>query len=515
MGFTRREFLMRIGEAGGYAATFAAMQSLGLMPMKGEETPPIRGTAGMGKGTKVVILGAGISGLVSAYEMKKLGYDVTVLEARERPGGRNWTARKGTVVEFVDGTKQNVEWNEGNYQNMGCARIPSTHWCMLGYCRELGVQLEVEVNTSRSTLLQNDNANGGKPVPQRKAINDTRGRISELLAKCIAQGALDQELSAEDRERLLASLKYYGPLNADNKYVGSDRAGLKVAPGAGTQVAVPEDPQSLHTLLDEGFWRGMLYEETWDWQATMFQPAGGIDRIPYAFARSLGPIVQLGSPVTEIRKTADGVRIAYTQRGAAKQIEAKYCITTLPFSILRRIPNDFSAPYKQVIDNATMSSSTKMIWESRRFWETEYNIYGGLSFLSQGLSPVWYPSANLFSPTGIIVAGYMDEMSVPGFAEATMEQKFAMSRASVEKLHPGCGNQLTKPIFCGWKHIKWNEGSWIQGYGGPDGYNTLLEPDGPFYFGGDTTSHVVAWQEGAALSGRRVVNMINDRVKGA
>jgi len=515
MGFTRREFLMRVGEAGGYAAAFAAMQSLGLMPMKGEQTPPIRGTAGLGKGTKVVILGAGISGLVSAYEMKKLGYDVTVLEARERPGGRNWTARKGTVVEFTDGTRQNVGWEEGNYQNMGCARIPSTHWCMLDYCRELGVALEVEVNTSRSTLLQNDKANAGKPVPQRKAINDTRGRISELLSKCIAQGALDKELSAEDRERMLASLKYYGPLDDSGKYDGSARAGLKIAPGAGNQVAVNEDPQDLHTLLDEGFWMGMLYEETWDWQATMFQPTGGIDRIPYAFARELGPIVQLGSPVTEIRKTANGVKVSYTQKGAPRQIEAKYCITTLPFSILRRIPNDFSAPYKQVIDNSTMGSSQKLCWESRRFWETDYNIYGGLSFLSQGPSPIWYPTANLFSSTGILVAGYFDEMMIPGWADLTMEQKFAASRGAVEKVHPGFGKELTKPIYCGWRHIKWNEGSWIQGYGGPDGYATILEPDGPFYFGGDTTSHVVAWQEGAALSGRRVVNMINDRVKGA
>ena len=65
MGFTRRDFLMRVGQAGGYSAAFAAMQSLGLMPMRGEQPDPIRAQAGAGKGTKVVILGAGIGGLVS------------------------------------------------------------------------------------------------------------------------------------------------------------------------------------------------------------------------------------------------------------------------------------------------------------------------------------------------------------------------------------------------------------------------------------------------------------------
>jgi len=513
MGFTRRDFLMRVGQAGGYAAAFATMQSLGLMPMRGEQPGPIRGEAGVGRGTKVVILGAGIGGLVSAYELKKLGYEVTVLEARERPGGRNWTGRKGTAIEFIDGTTQTIDWEEGNYQNLGCARIPSTHLAMLNYCRELGVALEVEVNTSRSTLLQNDHANGGKPVPQRKAINDTRGRVSELLSKCIAQGALDQELTKDDRERMQVFLTQYGPLDAGGTYVGSDRAGMKIYPGAGPQTAVIEEPQDLHLLLDESFWTGMLYEEVQDWQATMFQPVGGIDRIPYAFARELGPVVQLGSPVTEVRKTAAGARITYTQKGATKQIEAAYCITTLPFSILKQIPNDFSTPYKQAIEGSTMMSSMKIAWESRRFWETDFNIYGGLSFVSQGLSPVWYPSAKLFSPTGIVVAGYTDEMMLPGFADMTLEQKFALSRASVEKLHSGYGKELQKPMFCGWKHVKWNEGSWISGYGGPSGYDVVTQPDGPFYFAGDTTSHIVAWQEGAAVSARRVVNMINERVK--
>src|SRR5271168_4477636 len=199
MGISRRNFLMRVGQVGGYSAAFATMQSLGLMPMKGAQAETIQAAAGSGKGVKVVVLGGGIGGLVSAYELNKLGYDVTLLEARDRPGGRNWTGRNGTKVKFVDGTEQSIQWEEGNYQNLGPARLPSTHWTMLGYCRELGVAMEVEINTSRSTFLQNDKADGGAAVPQRKAINDTRGHVSELLQKCVAQGALDAELTKEDR----------------------------------------------------------------------------------------------------------------------------------------------------------------------------------------------------------------------------------------------------------------------------------------------------------------------------
>ena len=515
MGLTRRDFLSRVGQAGGYGATFAMMQSLGIMPMKGEQAEAIQAEPGVGKGIPVAVLGAGIGGLVSAYELRKLGYEVTLLEARERPGGRNWTGRKGTVVEFVDGTRQPITWEDGNYQNLGPARLPSTHWTMLGYCRELGVQLEVEVNSSRSALLQNDNANGGRTITQRKAEHDTRGHISELLSKCIAQGALNDDLTAEDRERMKSFLHTYGPLNDQGKYVGSDRAGYKVPPGAGLQAGEIDTPEDMHLLLDENFWDGLLYGEEWDWQATMMQAVGGMDHIPYAFAKSLGSILHYSSPVTEIRRTASGVKIGYKQNGVERALDASYCIVALPFSMLQKIPNDFSAPFKRVIDGSTQASAFKMPWESRRFWEQEYNIYGGLSFASQGLSPIWYPSANLMKPTGIVVAGYMEQESfVPGFAEASMEQKFAMSRAAVEKMHPGHGHELTKPIFMGWKYVPWSEGPWIDNYGGgSDGYKVVIEPDGPFYFAGDTLSNLVGWQEGAALSARRAVSSLSERLR--
>ena len=163
MGITRRDFLMRVGRAGGYSAAFLSMQGLGLIEANAAPLESIRAATGSGKGTKVVILGGGIAGLVAAYELRALGYECTLLEARERPGGRNWTVRGGDKVDFLDGTTQSCTWEQGHYQNFGPARLPSIHKTILGYCRKLGVELQVEVNMSRSAYLQNDNANGGKP----------------------------------------------------------------------------------------------------------------------------------------------------------------------------------------------------------------------------------------------------------------------------------------------------------------------------------------------------------------
>jgi monoamine oxidase len=50
--------------------------------------------------------------------------------------------------------------------------------------------------------------------------------------------------------------------------------------------------------------------------------------------------------VTEIRKTANGVRIGYLQAGSQKTIEADSCVSGMPLTMLKKIPNDFSAPFK-------------------------------------------------------------------------------------------------------------------------------------------------------------------------
>src|SRR5215469_4707553 len=109
MSLTRRAFIQRMAEIGGYSAAFSTMRALGLIAAPGISPLPQLG-ADFGKGKKVVILGAGIAGLVAAYELRKAGFECTILEARDRPGGRNWTIRQGCKVEFTDGTAQRCNW---------------------------------------------------------------------------------------------------------------------------------------------------------------------------------------------------------------------------------------------------------------------------------------------------------------------------------------------------------------------------------------------------------------------
>lgn len=533
MRITRRMFLSHVGQAGGFGAAFLGLQALGLMPVV-SLAAPIRADARSGTGKRVAILGGGTAGLVAAYELRALGYACTVLEARERPGGRVWTLRGGDSFQLNDGATQTCNFSEGLYQNAGAARLPSTHKTMLEYCRKFGISLEVEINTSRSALLQNDKANGGKPVVQRQAINDARGHVSELLDKCVTSGALNRELSKQDVADFVEFLRNYGPLDKSGKYLGSDRAGYSIDPGAGDSPGTYNTPLSMRTLLDANFWDGLFYEESYDWQATMLQPVGGMDRIPKAFAERLGETVQYGAAVTELRRTTSGVRVEYRQHGNGKVLEADFCFCSLPLNMLRKVRCDLSPAYRKVVEESTQAGYYKIAWESRRFWEQEYHIYGGLEFVSEGCSPIWLPSAGLQSERGVLVSGYDETFGTP-FEKLTLTEKFAASRRSVERLHAGHGKELEKPLYIGWGQMPWSEGSWIRTYGpgqeqhdpfevtalghplngsfANPGYETLLQPDGPIYFVGDHISYLVGWQEGAALSSLRAIDMLSKRIR--
>jgi monoamine oxidase len=509
---TRRSFLTQVGHAGGFGATYLIMQSLGLLPIPATQASTLRLPENSGKGKTVVILGAGIAGMVAAWELSKAGYHCTILEARGRAGGRNWTIRNGTRVDMTDGTSQTCAWDESSYFNAGPARLPSQHVTMLGYCKEFGVPLEVEVNASRSSLMQSDGLNGGKPVQQRQVLSDTRGHVSELLAKAIGRGSLDQEISPDDKERMLEFLRTYGSLSPDYFYKGSERSGYKVTPGAGEQGGVIRDPLDMHALLDADLWEDLLYEEQIWWQATMFQPIGGMDRIPAAFEKRLADLIRFNSPVEQIRKTPAGVRVVYHEgkTGTTATIDAHYCICAIPFSVLKSIDADFSPDLKEIIDTTTYDQAYKIAWESPRFWERDNSIYGGISFLSQPVNLVWYPSARLFSEKGVILSGYgLENGTVMGTMD--LAAKLAASRQSVELLHPGRSRELTKPIGVCWGRIPYNLGSWVH-IADPvmfAGYERAIQPDGPIYLCGEHLSHLVGWQEGAALSAHRAVAMLS------
>ena len=190
MGLTRREFLEGIAAVGGAGAVLGSMEALGLSPVasKAAFAAPARSDfelRGRASGAKVLVLGAGISGLVAAYELEKGGYRVELLEARTRPGGRNWTVRDGTSEADTLGRRQTAKFEDGNYMNAGPARIPQHH-TTLDYCRELGVPVEVFVNANPEAYSFNEarQGAGGRSRASRSASARHGPTTSATSASC-------------------------------------------------------------------------------------------------------------------------------------------------------------------------------------------------------------------------------------------------------------------------------------------------------------------------------------------
>jgi monoamine oxidase len=168
--------------------------------------------SGNPRGARVAVLGAGVSGLVVAYELGKLGYNVTVLEARDRVGGVTVTIRRGGrhTEAGAGGETQVCNFDEGQYFNGGAWRLPNWHTGVLGYCKELGVPLEILINEDESSYFYFEGEGvgplAGKRVRLREVKADMIGYTCDLMAKAVRQDALDLPLTAEDKERFVSFL---------------------------------------------------------------------------------------------------------------------------------------------------------------------------------------------------------------------------------------------------------------------------------------------------------------------
>src|SRR5215210_1118237 len=279
-GVTRRRFLERVGLAGGSVALYETMTALGLINLPEAWAGPPQLPADSGIGKTVIILGAGIGGLTAAYELTKAKYQCQRIELTERAGGRNHTARQGTVLveKQTSGHTLNqvCNFDENLYLNLGPGRLPYHHRRVLHYCQELNVGLEIYVMETMANLFQTNKAFGGKAQIRRQIANDMQGYISEMLAKAVNQNALKEELNDEDRNRLLCLLKSFGDLGENKictscgetkgcntqcatcfQYNGSTRDGCNITV---YEPCEPGTKLALKELLSSEFWNYRFYQ---------------------------------------------------------------------------------------------------------------------------------------------------------------------------------------------------------------------------------------------------------------
>ena len=470
---------------------------------------------------KIIVLGSGLTGMASAYELTKMGYQCTILEARNRAGGRVFSVRKGSVNEETTNGKAVADFDEGMYFNAGPSRIPHHHLLTLHYCKELGVSLEVYNNINEAAYYFSEGSGplSNRKIRKKEIHNDMRGYMSELLAKAIDKKQLDTELTKEDGEKFLEYLRAEGGLDIDDLYKASSRRGFLEPPGAGEKVGKIAEPYKLADIISSGLANPDFYnvgEYAIELQMVMMQAVGGNDVIAKAFEKKVGHLIKFDAEVTSIKNITEGAKVTYKDKTGTHELQADYCICTIPLQVLSDIDHNFSSDVSRSIDKIAYIAAGKIGMQfKRRFWEEDEMIYGGITYTNNILYQVFYPSNGYLSKKGLLLGYYNfnDRAREVGEMSYADREKLAYEKGML--IHPQYKDDFDKKSFSvSWQKTRYTRGGWAI-YSDEERqtlYKKLLAPDKHVYFAGEHMTYLNGWMAGALESARSTVTALHARV---
>lgn len=515
-GMTRRRLVAAFGAALGSGLATQAL-SAGLVS---DFQPPDFDR--LDRAPRVVILGAGIAGLVSAFELGRAGFDCVIIEARERVGGRSWTVRGGDRFTEIGGASQTCGFDPGHYLNPGPWRIPYHHRGMLHYARRLGVAVQPLIQNNFAAYVRHGDTRrplAGRNLPQRMLVADYFGRTAEMLASCIDRGMLDDVLDPPLKAAVLAGLRAGGCLDEDYSYRGNVFRGWDVPPGGAGHPPVPSIPFSLRDLFGSNLasWLPEIFDG--EHQPTLFEPVGGMDRMPTGFVASpeFKARLRLGREVAEIRQDDNGVRIVHRDAvtGATEVETGDYCFCTIPASVLYRIPADFPTDVRTALAGIPYGAASKVgLQFGRRFWEEDEAIYGGNTYMDGSLRGIAYPSHGFLGAKGVLQAEYdVDTRAALEYSALSPADRVQRALNVANRIHPQALDTFESGFSVAWHRVPYTHGCY--GLWSADSRARLMpvltRPAGRVHFAGEHLSYLPAWQEGALLSGLEATAAIYQR----
>jgi monoamine oxidase len=295
-------------------------------------------------GTSVIVAGAGLAGLTAAYNLMHAGADVTVLEARDRVGGRVWTIRDGFAH------RQHAE--------AGGDMIDEAQHEIRELAASVGLKL-TRVLRGGFGFIRADAQ--GRPHRNRRTGRQAWTRLAEELGPLVRryrtiERRWDSPVAAEIARRSVAQW-------LDER--GADAELRELATGLrGFFLADPED-LSLLALVDQ------FAEPDVGGSFTAYRIAGGNDRLPAALAAALGERVRLETEIVAVSVRGQHVHASIKQRRTAATLTADYLVFALPAPLLRRVPilPALPAPQHQAIASLDYGRATRTLLQfGRRFW---------------------------------------------------------------------------------------------------------------------------------------------------
>lgn len=454
----------------------------------------------------IAIVGAGICGLVAAYELEALGFRTTILEAdKTHVGGRVRTMR------FDDGT----------YVEAGAMRIPAEHHLTRAYIAEMGLQLRpfVQSNSSAFIRLRGETRRKADTFelarhfrsPEGADPKDPDAVWEETVSKAVK--ALSEEELADlyriypqtEKIRSFDQLSLVGFLGAQGV---SDRSIEYLAGVYGIEAA-------LHISLTEH----LREEHEAVWLEKFDEIVGGTDLLAFKLREKIKGNIHLGALVKSISQTQDEVSLGYTKDGVSSSLSADQVIVTAPLPIVRQIEFNpmLSGSKQDAIRRIFYDSSTKVIARTtRRFWEADDGIYGGGSHHDDVLGSVWYPNDNLDEDSTVSekASAFLASYSWGQLARRVPSQRGQIVEALAE-LHPSLASdlsQITKLHVWSWDRYPLAQGAYAFFRPGEHSslFRELVRSEGRVHLAGEHASLAHSWIQGAIESAIHTVKKISE-----
>jgi len=442
----------------------------------------------------VTIIGAGMAGLAAAYELHKTGWQVTVLEARDRVGGRMYSLH---------------EFSNGLVAEGGGEFIDQNHFRLIGYAKEFNLSLG-QVGSWRGQ-------SGDWGAYEGKA-----GQSNDINVWGFDLGS--------EYEKIWAALDTLAKQVPDPMHPESAPKAIELDKQSAASWIDAQDAHPLarrafadhirseftcepdnFSLLDLARNAAMYYTQDSPRPQT-FRVIGGNDLIPKSIASRL-PDVRMNAEVTSIRNLADHVSVTYKQGDSFQTITSAFAVLAIPLTMARRIEFDPPLPsaHRSMVQEVSYGAVTKVLIEYRkRFW-LDQGWNGRLS-TDQIIVQTWDATNHLEHEHGIITA-YTGGGPARELSKLSDTERIRTAVSVLENVFPGSSDLIENTATVAWINEPFTRCSYMAL--APNEvtrhWQTLFSPAGRLYFAGEHATPIQGYMEGAAESGQRAAKEINDK----
>ncbi len=441
------------------------------------------------KPKKVVIVGAGMAGLVAGYELLKAGHDPIILEARHRVGGRVYTVRE----PFADGL----------HGEAGAMRLPLGHKLTLTYVEKFGLETFPFTMGNPKTYIHLQ----GKKV---RAADFNPGSY-DFVVSPQEKGKNPQELVDQALLPLKRLLEKKGEAAWDEILPQYDKFSTREFL---EQAGLSEGAIELFGILSNNEAR-MNYSfieyfrsEVEHGFSHMVQIKGGTDLLPRAFLADLGSRIRYGAKMTDLEQSEKAVTIHYQTRSGKFSESGDYAILTVPFPVLRHVEVTpaFSHRKQRAIRELNYDASGKIFFQCRRrFWEEDEGIFGGGTVTDLPVRNIYYPEHGGETGRGVLIASYTWAQDAQRWQSLSKEDRITQALEDVAEIHP----QILREFEVGFSHM-WHDDEFAGGAFAlfePEQqtllHEAIIQPEGRIHFAGEHAALSHRWIQGAVESGIR------------